>query len=62
MLLVLCSGDVIYTDVDRYGGGIVEFTSRDEQEEALRRLDDTEYKSKFDSSVTYIRVKKPKVR
>ena len=27
---------------------------------AIRRFDDTEYKSKFDSSVSYLRVKKPK--
>jgi RNA recognition motif-containing protein len=54
------SGDVVYTDVDRYGGGIVEFTTREDQEDAIRRLDDTEYKSKFDSSVSYLRVKKPK--
>ena len=44
------------------GGGIVEFATRDEQDDAIRRLDDTEYKSKFDSSVAYIRVKKPKVK
>ena len=38
---------MVYTDVDRYGGGIVEFTTRDDQEEAIRRLDDTEFKSKL---------------
>eukprot|EP00802_Teleaulax_amphioxeia_P010918 Tamp_10948.p1 GENE.Tamp_10948~~Tamp_10948.p1 ORF type:complete len:292 (+),score=77.30 Tamp_10948:54-878(+) len=53
-------GDVIYTDVDRHGGGIVEFASRDDQEEAISKLDDKEFKNNFDGSRTYLRVKKPK--
>lgn len=47
-------GDVIYTDVDRHGGGIVEFGARNEQEDAVSKLDDAEFKD------NYLRVKKPK--
>jgi len=48
------AGDVIYTDVDRQGGGIVEFANKADQEYAIAKLDDTELKKAF------IRVKKPK--
>jgi arginine/serine-rich splicing factor 1/9 len=56
-------GDVIYTDVERDGNGVVEFSNRDDMEEAIKRLDDTEFKSYTDSS--YIRVRaanKPRER
>lgn len=49
------SGDVVYTDVDRYGEGVVEFSNRDDMENAIRTLDDTEFRNYNDSS--YIRVK-----
>jgi arginine/serine-rich splicing factor 1/9 len=49
------AGDVIYTDVDRNGEGVVEFTNREDMERAVDKLDDTEFKNPFDS--TYIRVR-----
>jgi hypothetical protein len=54
------AGDVIYSDVDRFGEGVVEFSNRDDMENALRTMDDVEFKSYNDSS--YIRVKPAKRR
>lgn len=53
-------GDVVFVDVDRYGEGVVEFSNRDDMDHALKTLDDTEFKSRDDSS--YIRVKPAKKR
>jgi hypothetical protein len=36
--------------------GIVEFASREHQEEAIAKLDDKEFKNNFDGSRTYLRV------
>jgi RNA recognition motif-containing protein len=49
------AGDVIYADVDRNGDGIVEYSNEDDMENAIRKLDDTEFKNPFDQS--YVRVK-----
>ena len=51
-------GDIIYADVDKRGGGVVEFSSRSDQERAIEKLDDSEFKNPFEKA--YIRVKKPK--
>lgn len=48
------AGDVIFTDVNKYGEGIVEFANRDDMDKALDKLDDSELKSLHDSS--YIRL------
>jgi hypothetical protein len=49
------AGDVIFTDVDKNGDGVVEFSNRDDMEYALKSLHDTEFKNHNES--TYIRVK-----
>lgn len=49
------AGDVVFTDVDARGGGVVEYSNEDDMETALRKLDDTEFKNRYDSA--YIRVK-----
>eukprot|EP00602_Paraphysomonas_sp_CaronLab_P008377 CAMPEP_0185024904 /NCGR_PEP_ID=MMETSP1103-20130426/8071_1 /TAXON_ID=36769 /ORGANISM="Paraphysomonas bandaiensis, Strain Caron Lab Isolate" /LENGTH=303 /DNA_ID=CAMNT_0027557989 /DNA_START=61 /DNA_END=973 /DNA_ORIENTATION=- len=49
------AGDVIYADVDSNGDGIVEYSNEDDMENAVRKLDDTEFKNPFDRS--YVRVK-----
>lgn len=49
------AGDVVFTDVDKYGDGVVEFSNRDDMEYAIQKFDDTEFKGHSDSS--YIRVK-----
>jgi RNA recognition motif-containing protein len=49
------AGDVVFSDVDRNGGGVVEFSNRDDMEYAIKSLDDTELKGRDESS--YIRVK-----
>lgn len=36
------AGSVLYTNVDRDGGGIVDFATRDDMEHAIKTLDDTE--------------------
>ena len=51
-------GDILYADVDKRGGGIVEFSSRSDQERAIEKLDDSQFKNPFEKS--YIRVKKPR--
>ena len=35
-------GDVLYTNVDKEGGGIVDFSNRDDMERAIKNLDDTD--------------------
>jgi arginine/serine-rich splicing factor 1/9 len=52
------AGDIIYADVDKRGGGIVEFSSRADQERAIEKLDDSEFKNPFEKA--RIRVKKPR--
>lgn len=49
------AGDVVFSDIDKYGEGVVEFSNRDDMEYAIRSLDDTEFKNHHESS--YIRVK-----
>ena len=50
------AGDVVYTDVNGESGeGVVEFSNRDDMEEAVRKLDDTEFKNRYDT--TFIRIK-----
>ena len=50
------AGDVVYADVDpRTGDGVVEFSNREDMESAVRKLDDTEFKNRYDQS--YIRVR-----
>lgn len=49
------AGDVVFTDVDRHGDGIVEFSNREDMERAVDKLDDEEFKGRDGSS--YIRVK-----
>lgn len=49
------AGDVIYADVDRNGDGVVEYSNEDDMENAIRKLDDTEFKNPFDKS--YVRVR-----
>lgn len=50
------AGDVVFTDVDRHGDGIVEFSNRSDMEHAVRKLDDTELKTR-NNDTSYIRVK-----
>jgi arginine/serine-rich splicing factor 1/9 len=47
--------DVVFTDVDRNGDGVVDFGNRSDMERAIRTLDDTEFKNYNESS--FIRVK-----
>lgn len=49
-------GDVIYTDVGRDGEGVVEFSNRDDMEQALRGSDNSEFRSNRADPAT-IRVK-----
>lgn len=49
------AGDVIYSDIDKYGDGVVEFSNREDMEKAIRILDDTEFRNYGESS--YVRVK-----
>lgn len=49
------AGDVVYADVDRYGEGVVDYANRDDMEHALKTLDDTELKSRGETS--HVRLK-----
>ncbi len=44
------AGDVVYTDVDHRGGGIVHYANADDMDYALRKLDDSEFRNPFDSA------------
>eukprot|EP00603_Paraphysomonas_imperforata_P011800 CAMPEP_0114458450 /NCGR_PEP_ID=MMETSP0104-20121206/4691_1 /TAXON_ID=37642 ORGANISM="Paraphysomonas imperforata, Strain PA2" /NCGR_SAMPLE_ID=MMETSP0104 /ASSEMBLY_ACC=CAM_ASM_000202 /LENGTH=246 /DNA_ID=CAMNT_0001631041 /DNA_START=1 /DNA_END=742 /DNA_ORIENTATION=- len=48
------AGDVIYADVDRNGNGVCEYSNEDDMHNAVRKLDDTEFTNRYDSS--YVRV------
>ncbi|EKX38933.1 hypothetical protein GUITHDRAFT_39633, partial [Guillardia theta CCMP2712] len=48
------AGEIVYTDVDRQGGGIVEFANEDDRDYAIKKFDDTEFSNPFDRG--YIRV------
>ncbi|MFH4981385.1 hypothetical protein AB6A40_008094 [Gnathostoma spinigerum] len=50
------AGEVCYADVYKDGTGVVEFTKYDAMKYALRKLDDTKFKS-HEGDVTYIRLK-----
>uniref|UniRef100_A0A7S0I1L9 RRM domain-containing protein n=1 Tax=Hanusia phi TaxID=3032 RepID=A0A7S0I1L9_9CRYP len=52
------AGEIVYTDVDRQGGGIVEFANEDDRDYAIKKFDDTEFSNPFDRG--YIRVMKPR--
>lgn len=54
------AGDVIYTDVDRQGGGVVEFSNKSDQEYAVKKLDDSEFKDRISGDRVYVRVKYPR--
>ena len=46
------AGDVVYTDVNNNTGeGIVEFSNRDDMEQAIDKLDDTEFKNRYDAGM-----------
>jgi len=48
-------GDVVFTDV-RNGEGIGEYSKEEDMHNAVRKLDDTEFRSRFDEK-TYVRVR-----
>ncbi|MFH4981346.1 hypothetical protein AB6A40_008055 [Gnathostoma spinigerum] len=50
------AGDVCYADVYKDGTGVVEYTKYEDMKYALRKLDDTKFKS-HEGDVSYIRVK-----
>jgi len=50
------AGDVCYSDVFKDGSGVVEFLRYEDMKYALRKLDDTKFKS-HEGEVSYVRVK-----
>ncbi|KJH43310.1 hypothetical protein DICVIV_10680 [Dictyocaulus viviparus] len=50
------AGEVCYANVSRDGTGVVEFTRFDDMKEALRKLDDTKFRS-HEGETGYIRVR-----
>ncbi len=52
------AGDVVYTNVDHRGGGIVHYGNADDMEYALRKLNESEFRNPFDSAP--IRVMMPR--
>ncbi|XP_044300118.1 serine/arginine-rich splicing factor 9 [Varanus komodoensis] len=49
------AGDVCYADVQKDGMGVVEFLRKEDMEYALRKLDDTKFRS-HEGETSYIRV------
>lgn len=54
------AGEICYADVFRDGTGVVEYTNYEDMKYALRKLDDTKFKS-HEGEVTYIRVKEANI-
>lgn len=52
------AGDVIYADVDHRGDGVVEFSNEDDMENAIKKLDDTEFANPFDKCFVRVRAAK----
>ncbi|CAK5090242.1 unnamed protein product [Meloidogyne enterolobii] len=50
------AGDVVYADVYRDGTGVVEFSRHDDMRYALKKLDDSKFKS-HEGEISYIRLK-----
>jgi arginine/serine-rich splicing factor 1/9 len=55
------AGDVCYADVFKDGTGVVEFLRKDDMKYAVRKLDDTKFRS-HEGEVAYIRVKEDNPR
>lgn len=49
------AGDVVYTDVDRRGGGVVEFSNKDDMLSAIKRFDNSEFKMSYGTSTVTVR-------
>lgn len=50
------AGDICYADVFKDGTGVVEYTRQDDMKYAIKKLDDTKFKS-HEGETSYIRVK-----
>ncbi|KAL3673923.1 hypothetical protein V7S43_001609 [Phytophthora oleae] len=48
-------GDVMFTEVDGHGGGIVEFSNKRDMKYAVEKLDDSEFHSRGDTSIVRVR-------
>lgn len=51
------AGDVEFTDVTRDGVGIVEMAREEDMDYAIKKLDETEFKNRYDTAI--VRVRKP---
>ncbi|CAH0513933.1 unnamed protein product [Peronospora belbahrii] len=49
------AGDVVFTEVDGRGGGVVEYSNKRDMKYAVEKLDDTEYRGRSENS--YVRVR-----
>lgn len=48
-------GDVVFSDVDKYGDGVVEFSNREDMERAVDKMDGAEFKNPFDVSTITVK-------
>lgn len=49
------AGDVVFTEVDGRGGGVVEYSNKRDMNYAVEKLDDSEYRGRSEN--TYVRVR-----
>lgn len=54
------AGDVVFTEVDGRGGGIVEYSNKRDMKYAVEKLDDTEFRGRSENS--YVRVREARTR
>lgn len=48
-------GDIVFADVDRRGGGVVEYSNRSDMLNAVKKCDDTEFKMSYGSAIVRCR-------
>lgn len=54
------AGDVVFTEVDGRGGGVVEYSNKRDMKYAVEKLDDTEFRGRSENS--YVRVREARAR
>jgi hypothetical protein len=49
------AGDIIYADIEKNGEGIIDYSNKEDMENALRVLPETEFKNRYDRATVRVR-------
>ncbi|KAL4096294.1 hypothetical protein PRIC1_009655 [Phytophthora ramorum] len=49
------AGDVVFTEVDNHGGGVVEYSNKRDMKYAVEKLDDSEFRGRSENSIVRVR-------